>query len=395
MWNRSDRWQRKTRIAAGAIVFVASLMVTFMIADAPAARRAWAGARDLWGEVVTPAQLTVQVVVPKTLGARPGALVYLDRDDGVAQIIGRVVAVEPTHPGHDILRLRIMMPTPGPGHHGGVLKGATASVDLREVVRLLVSPETPSDEAIFARDAIWPSVRQHVLPNMVDALIREISKELADLGKQDQALIAESLRKVRATLRPLEDELVNRLAERAKDAIGVGGVAKGLWRTTADGVRNSGVAVSDWWWGLFGLESAAEIVDRPFLSEKTRAVLAAAVEAETAAFWRDHRAKIVDALTRVAIERRHDFEVAFQDRWAGLLYDRAVVPAWREGQDEVVAAVQNYANDFAARRLLTKDGGPRLLFAHALRCSLAVSDSPLLIYAPGDTEEIRYVPLLP
>jgi hypothetical protein len=266
------------------------------------------------------------------------------------------------------------------------------------VVRLLVSPETPADEAILARNAIWPAVRAHVLPQMVDGMVREITRELAALGQQDEALIADSLRTLRKALQPLEDELVNRLAERAKDAIGVGGVAKGLWRSTADGVRNSGVAVSDWWWGLFGREAAAEMIDRPFLSDKTRAALSSAVEEETASFWRDHREQIVEALAAVAVDRRHDFEVAFQERWAGLLYDRAVVPAWQAGQDQVVAAVQEYANDFAARRLLTQQGGPRLLFAYALRSSLDVSDSPLLIYAPGgpgEAAEIVYKPLVP
>jgi hypothetical protein len=53
------------------------------------------------------------------------------------------------------------------------------------------------------------------------------------------------------------------------------------------------------------------------------------------------------------------------------------------GQDKVLEAVQVYANGFAARRLLTKEGGPRLLFAYALRSSLEISDAPLLVFAPG------------
>jgi hypothetical protein len=85
----------------------------------------------------------------------------------------------------------------------------------------------------------------------------------------------------------------------------------------------------------------------------------------------------------VIAERRPDFEAAFEERWAGKLFERAIVPAWQAGEQQVLESVQEYANDFAARRLLTKAGGPRLLFAYALRSSLEISDDPLLIFTPG------------
>jgi hypothetical protein len=73
------------------------------------------------------------------------------------------------------------------------------------------------------------------------------------------------------------------------------------------------------------------------------------------------------------------------------------VPAWQAGEPQVLEAVQVYANDFAARRLLTKAGGPRLMFAYALRSSLEISDDPLLIFTPGSdgkSGRIEYEPLL-
>jgi hypothetical protein len=105
-------------------------------------------------------------------------------------------------------------------------------------------------------------------------------------------------------------------------------------------------------------------------------------------------------MVAVAAEQRPQFEEAFRERWAGMLYERAVLPAWTAGQPQVLAAVQDYANDFAARRLLTPAGGPRLLLAHALRSSLEVSDSPLLVFSPaaaisGDGPSVTYQPLIP
>jgi hypothetical protein len=123
----------------------------------------------------------------------------------------------------------------------------------------------------------------------------------------------------------------------------------------------------------------------------------AALKEETLAFWKENREAIVAALVKVATDRRSDFKVALTERWAGLLYERAVIPAWQAGQDKVLESVQVYANDFAQRRLLTRQGGPRLLFAFALRSSLKISDAPLLVFSPVTANAsggIVYQPLL-
>ena len=96
-------------------------------------------------------------------------------------------------------------------------------------------------------------------------------------------------------------------------------------------------------------------VERPFLSEQTRSDVASAVQDETLKFWQDHRATMIDALVEVVSKQRPQFEQAFRERWAGRLYERGVVPAWQAGEDEVLFAVQNYAHDFAAHRLLTAE----------------------------------------
>ena len=379
MWNHSYRWQRRTRVAAGVVTLAGIVAGLFWLRDAAAVGRAASGARELAAELASPRESLVEVTVPLSLGVRAGTLVYAERADGVARVIGRVASVETSSSGTSLIRLRLLGDA---AHAGGVLKGATAALDLRTAMRLLITPDLPDDEARLARDAIWPSVRAHVVPGMIDALAHEVSREAATLDARDQALFVASVEALRSSLKPLEAELVARFTERAKDAIGIKGVVSGMWRTTSDGVENSGAAVADFWRWTIGRDARGERIDRSFFSEETSQALAAALEDETRLFWRDHRVEVIGALTKVAADRRDDFATAFNERWATRLYERAVLPAWLAGQDQVIESVQAYANDFAIRRLLASDGGPRLLFAYALRCALGISDAPLLIFAP-------------
>ena len=72
------------------------------------------------------------------------------------------------------------------------------------------------------------------------------------------------------------------------------------------------------------------------------------------------------------------------------------MPAWLRGEDKVIASIETYVTDFAQRRLVTQQGGPRLIFAYLLRSFLDISDAPLLIFAPsGDSDQVIYEPLLP
>jgi hypothetical protein len=122
-----------------------------------------------------------------------------------------------------------------------------------------------------------------------------------------------------------------------------------------------------------------------------------ALKDEALAFWNENREAIIAALAKVATDRRQEFEAAFTERWAGLLYERAVLPAWQASQDKILESVQTYVNSFVARRLLTSQGGPRLLFAFVLRSSLKISDAPLLVFSPATANaqgRIVYQPLL-
>ena len=198
-------------------------------------RRARAGAGDLLAEVRSTSEHTIDVDVPADLHARTGTLVYLEHDDGVAQVVGRVAAVRATNPNRVTLEIRLTAPLAGARSHGGILKGAAASLDLRDALRLLVSPDTIDKELLLARDVIWPSVQENVLPDLMDGLIRETVKEFASPDQQDADLLANSMAGLRETLQPLEDELLDRLTKRAWDVVGIPGVAAGIWRSTADG----------------------------------------------------------------------------------------------------------------------------------------------------------------
>jgi hypothetical protein len=396
MWNRSYRWQRQSRRAAGALVLVALLVSLITLAGTPQAERARAGARDLAREIGS-SERVIRVTVPATLGARAGTLVYREREDGGAQIVGRVITVAAGDANHTELSIRLVAVHSAKSNQGGTIQGAPASLDLRDAMRLLINPGTPADEATLARDTIWPSVQTHVLPGLVDGLIREASTELAALDQQDEALLAKTVERLREVLQPIEDNLVDRLAKRTWETIGVQGLAAGIWRKTAEDVQNRSLSATDWAWRLLGGKPPVEPTERPFFSDETMLALRTALEQETLDFWTENRSAIIDALRKVILERRADFEAAFKDRWAGLLYQRAVLPAWEAGKDKVLDSVQDYAHGFAERRLLTKNRGPRLMFAFALRSSLDISDDPLLVFIPSTdnaTERVVYEPLL-
>ena len=174
MWDRSYRWQQHVRLAAGIVVVLSIAIGAGRLASTSAASRARAGARELAGEVLQPSLQTFAVEVPEKLLARVGTLVYRDRKDGVAQAIGRVAEVRPPAQGRVTLVVRLSGAGQYVKHPGGVIKGAAATINLREALELLLSPSTPTDEAMMARDIVWPSIQANVLPGIIDGLIKEV-----------------------------------------------------------------------------------------------------------------------------------------------------------------------------------------------------------------------------
>jgi len=437
VWDRSYHWQRQLRFAAGAVVLLLLVIASVALANTDAAQRTMQGARDLASEMFAADRHTIRVEVPAVLDARIGSLVYHDRPDGQAEVVGRVVRIQAEHERLVKLEIRLSSTAIAGTHRGGIVRGAPAALSMREAVELLVSPNTASDEALRARDAIWPVVRSDLLPGIVNGLIREVGEGIADPNSEDAALFARLVESLHAKLEPLETDLVNRLAKRAWDIVGVQGLAGGIFRLkenqapekapeqsqqqekdeaegpqqgqdknvekeSVDEPTEPGLAVTtklmDWWsWINRAAEVKTDPAGKPFLSEETSKALKLALEEEVISFWQQNRARIVEAFQSSIDERRADFEQAFAQRWSKVLQDRVLMPAWEAGQARVMAAVEAYIRDFADRCLLTRERGPRLLFAFILRSYLDISDAPLLVYSPdadAKSDQVIYRPLL-
>lgn len=397
MWDRSLRWQKYLRLAAGLGVFVLLVVCLLLLAQTSAAARTREGARELLGELLLPDRRSIEVNVPAHLQAQVGTLVYRERADGAAQVIGRVVAVH-AHDADEVgLTIRLSAAGTSDWRRAGILRGAPAELGLRDAVELLVSPGTPEDEALQARDRIWPSIQHNLLPRIMDGLVRELSEELTNPGPEDAELFRRLVADLHARLEPLESDLVNRLAKRAWDIVGVQGLAGGMPSPKTNQDKTEGPKLSDLWSWMTRTDFKADASGKPFLSEKTSKELKLALEEEVVQFWTDHRAEILGAFEKSIDARRDDFAVAFEQRWSKLLYERVIMPAWQSEQGEVMAAIEAYVSDFASRRLLTSQGGPRLLFAFILRSYLDISDSPLLVLADGPAggaDRVVYQPLL-
>lgn len=394
MWDRSLRWQRVARMVAGGGACVALLAGLGALSTTEAAGRANAGIAEISREAQPDADSRVVCTVPAALAVRPGVLVYREQADGSGEIVGRVVAVAPVAGGNEVTVL-LTPAAAGAMSKGGRLRGAEPTLSVEHAFRLLVSPEIPRDEAGRARDAIWPAIETHILPGLKERLTREVTQSFDKLDPEDAELLNATMADLRTELAPLEEELLNKLANRAWQVIGVSGVAEGVLRKAADGAGNSYNDVKDWVKGWWGNEEKSEEANRDFLSEEKATALRIALEEEVEAYLKEHENEIKEKLNKVSNNRKAEFIQKFETKWGPKLYENAVVPAWLEGEDGVLEAAESYAEDFARRRLLTTKGGPRLLLAYALRSSLEITADPLLVIAPGETGRVEFEWIMP
>ncbi|MCZ7606332.1 MAG: hypothetical protein M5U25_09715 [Planctomycetota bacterium] len=395
MWDRSYRWQRLARVSAGGAALVALLAGLVTVSNTEAADRAAAGVSEISREASPDADSTVVCNVPASLGAKRGVLVYREGQDGKAEIVGRVIGVQNLDASTDTVTVLLTPGQAGAMAHGGKLRGAAPTISLEHAFRLIISPDIPREEAAIARDTIWPAIEQHVLPGLKERLTTELTHSFADMDEDDTALLNTTVEDLRTELGPLEEELLNRLANRAWEVIGVSGVAEGIMRKTGEGAENTYKDVKDWvksWWGN---EEKSEKANKDFLTEERAAALRIALEEEVETFIKEKNTEIQKAFNTVLNARRADFIDKFETKWGPKLYEKALVPSWLEGEDGVLEAAEGYAADFAKRRLLTAEGGPRLLLAYALRSSLEITDEPLLVIAPDNSGKLEYEWIMP
>jgi hypothetical protein len=394
MWDRSYRWQRLARLYAGGAAIAALVFGLVSVSSTEAADRAMDGVAEISREASPDSDSTVVCDVPASLGARRGVLVFREGEDGKAQIVGRVIEVEDLGKTH---RVTVLL-TPGEAGAmagGGKLRGAAPTLSVEDAFRLIISPDIPREEATIARDKIWPAIEKHVLPPLKERLTAELTTSFEDLDEDDSKLLNSTVEDLRKELAELEEELLNRLANRAWEVIGVSGVAEGIMRKTGEGAENTYKDVKDWvksWWGD---EEKSEQTNKDFLTEERAAALRIALEEEVEKFLKEKNPEIQKAFNTVLNKRRADFIAKFEDKWGPKLYEKALVPSWLEGEAGVLEAAEEYANDFAQRRLLTSEGGPRLLLAYALRTSLDITDEPLLVIRPEATGKVEYEWIMP
>jgi hypothetical protein len=212
---------------------------------------------------------------------------------------------------------------------------------------------------------------------------------------EDRKLLDKSVSELRTEMAALEEELVNRLANRAWEVIGVSGVAEGVLRKTGEGAENAVKDALDWAKGLFGGEGSSDQAKKDFLTPERAAALRLALEAEVESFLKEKDTEIKRKLNKVLNNRRAEFVEKFETKWGPKLYENALVPSWLEGEEGVLEAAESYANDFARRRLLTSEGGPRLLLAYALRSSLGITQDPLLVVQAADTGKVEFEWIMP
>ncbi|MCC6574249.1 MAG: hypothetical protein IT462_10705 [Planctomycetes bacterium] len=396
MWDRSYRWQRIARVSAGGAVLVAAVVGAIAFSRSTAFARSMDAASEIGREIRADANSRVTVDIPAGLGdLKPGVLVYREREDGAAEVVGRVVKVGETAGETRSVTLLLTPTAAGAMRHGGVVKAASPTVSLEQAVRLLMAPGVPRDEAAIAKDALWPALDKHVLPGVTARIEKELSDAAMSLDKDDAELLTGALTELHKDLAPLEEKLLNRMAQRAWEVIGVKGAAEGVLRKAGDSVGNAYKDATDWVKGLWGDKNKSEKKESDFLSDETKVALRLALEEEATKFWEENREEITEKTGKVLSARKQDFLDAWNKRWAPKLYEKAVVPGWLEGEKEVLKAAEAYADGFARRRLLTSQGGPRLLLAFALRGALQISDSPLILIAPDHSGRVEFQWLVP
>ncbi|MDC1141620.1 hypothetical protein OAU50_00890 [Planctomycetota bacterium] len=391
MWDRSYQWQRRARVIAGGLAVAAMFTGAVVVSETPEADRAREGLGEISRELAPDTDSLISVQFPTDKTPTRGTLLFREGPSGEAIIVGRVTEVN--HNGQCSILL-----TPsasGLARHGAAIKVAQPAKNIEDAVRLLVTPDIPRDEAVRARNQLWPAIEEHVIPTLKENLTRELTSSFEDIDPEDAELLDSTITDLRAEMAELEQQLINRVANRAWEVIGVSGVAEGVLRKAGDGAENAYKDAKDWVKGWWSDDEKSEKANSDFLSEEKATALRLALEEEVSDFLAENDTEIKKHFNTVINERRAEFISKFETKWGPKLYEKAIVPAWEEGEPGVLNAVDDYLNDFAQRRLLTKGGGPRLQLAYALRTALKITDDKLLVLEPNKSGQISVQGLRP
>ena len=139
MWDRSYRWQRSARVLAGTGAVCAALIGLARFSQTDAAARSAQAVKEAAREADPENVSRVSVRLPADLGVRQGVLVHREREDGGAEIVGRVIAVRNIDKGTDEATLMLTPEMAKMVRKGAILKGAAPTVSLEMAVRLLLA----------------------------------------------------------------------------------------------------------------------------------------------------------------------------------------------------------------------------------------------------------------
>src|SRR5690606_27264757 len=144
---------------------------------------------------------------------------YREGKDGTAEIIGRVIKVDPA--ATELQRITVLLTPSAAGAMagGGKIRGAEPTLSVEHAFRLIISPDIPREEAKIARDMLWPAIQEHVLPKLKERVTKEVTESFDNLDGEDRELIDISVRELRTEMADLEEQLVNRMANRAWEVI--------------------------------------------------------------------------------------------------------------------------------------------------------------------------------
>jgi hypothetical protein len=225
-------------VIAGGGALVALSVGAIAFAQTPVASRVADGVGEVRRETGDDAARVV-VSVPASLGVRRGGLVYRENADGSGDIVGRVVDL--ADPVGDTQEITLLLTPAASGMlaGGGKVRGAAPTLTVENAFRLMISPSIPREEAAIARDMLWPAIQQHVGPGLKERITKELTHSMNDLAPEDRDLLNATVADLRKEVGPLEEQLLNKLANRAWEVIGVSGVAEGVVRKAADCATNT------------------------------------------------------------------------------------------------------------------------------------------------------------
>ena len=439
MWNRGSRKERKVRLVAGSLVLTLVLVVPWFLPGPANPARMVASVAETAAAVFRPGEHRLPVELGgRRLTGLDGAPVYELAPDGRGVIVGQVeaegdgfVVVLPPALAERYGRgavLRVAEPIDGLWDMVDLLfapDGVQGEVArLRENLDPVLRDQVLPDLEGGLREALRRFLSG--IPERDGELLRKAGRDVLDAIRPELRPVAERVASrawevlqttnapacawekvwalAKAKLLERLSALIEPIVEPLGDVIGDLGeiIAEEGWlslRTLVAGgealIRSIGKLpefLKATWQQLSSLDLGAELdrftesfaKDLPSagfgecLSEDVGRRLEDGLNAELAAYWAEHGARVLHGVGE-ALAR---YEQPFVDRLKRDLLPQVQdvgLRVWHQHREAIDGVTSRYASDLAGRRLLTREGGPRLPLAYVVRSASGITRRPLLV----------------